>query len=190
MHTSFYSDKEIQEFGFKEVGNNVLISKNTSIYCPENITIGNHVRIDDFCVISGGAGIQLGNFIHVGCYSALFGGAGIVLEDFSGLSARVSIYSESDDFSGFSLTNPMIPIEYKPKFVSGKVTIERHVIIGSNSTIFPNLTLEEGAAIGAHSLVSKSCCSWSVYSGIPARKIKDRNQDLLHLEQEFLNSLM
>ena len=49
---SFYSKEELKEIGFKKYGENVLISRKTSIYNPEKIIIGNNVRIDDFCILS------------------------------------------------------------------------------------------------------------------------------------------
>ena len=48
MNTSFYSESELKRLGFKSVGKNVLLSRKSSIYLPEKITIGNNVRIDDF----------------------------------------------------------------------------------------------------------------------------------------------
>ena len=51
--SSFYDEQELQQIGFKSIGKNVLISRKTSIYGAQNITIGNNVRIDDFCVLSG-----------------------------------------------------------------------------------------------------------------------------------------
>ncbi len=108
MATSFLSREELMEIGFKSIGENVLLSRKASIYGPENIEIGNNVRIDDFCILTGK--IKLGSYIHIAAYSALFGGEeGIIMEDFSGLSSRVSVYAISDDYSGESLTNPMIP---------------------------------------------------------------------------------
>lgn len=186
MTNSFYSQEELTAIGFKSLGQNVHISRKASIYNPEVIRIGNNVRIDDFCVMAGGRGIELGSFIHIGCFSALFGGSEIVMGDFSTLSARVAIYSESDDYTGFSLTNPMIPNHFKPKYQKGKVILRRHVIVGANSTILPGATLEEGVAVGAHSLVTKDCQTWSVYFGCPAKKRKDRSKRILELEKEFL----
>jgi len=37
-------------------------------------------------------------------------------------------------------------------------------------------------------MVTKSTEEWSVYSGIPAKKLKDRKRDLLVLEQAYLNT--
>jgi len=186
MSTSFYTNIELLEIGFKTVGNEVLISRKTSIYNPEVIEIGNNVRIDDFCVIVGGSKIKLGNYIHIGCYSALYGGAGIVMQDFSGLSGRVTIYSESDDYSGYSLTNPTIPREFKPKLQKGLVTLGRHCIIGASTTILPGVTIGDGSAIGAHSLVISNCDEWTTYFGVPAERLKKRSNKLLELEKQFL----
>jgi len=185
--TSFFSEAELRAIGFASLGKRVSISRKASLYNPAAISIGDDVRIDDFCVLAGGGGIELRNFVHLGCYSALFGGSGIVMEDFSGLSARVLVYSESDDYSGHSLTNPTVPQRYRPRLHKGKVVFGRHVIVGANSTILPGVTLAEGAAVGAHSLVTKSCEAWWIYFGVPAKKLKCRSRELLELEKRFLD---
>lgn len=186
MNSSFYTADEIAEIGFKSVGDEVFISRKASIYAPEAITIASRVRIDDFCVLTGGAGIELGNFVHIGCCSALYGGSGIVMNDFSGLSARVTIYSESDDYSGWSLTNPMIPDEFKPRAHKAKVILGRHCIVGVSTTILPGVSMAEGAAVGAHSLVTKNCDGWTLYFGVPAKRLKTRSNHALELERQFL----
>ena len=130
--------------------------------------------------------MKIYNYVHIACYCALFAGAGIVMKDFSGLSARVSIYSESGDYSGKSLTNPTVPMELKPDYKGGVVLIGRHVVVGTNSTILPGEILGEGVANDAHSLVAKSCEPWSIFAGTPAKRIKARSRDLLLLEKRLL----
>jgi len=184
MTTSFLSKEELTKIGFKKIGENVFLSRKASIYNPENIEIGNNVRIDDFCILSGK--IKLGSYIHIAAYSALFGGEkGIIMENFSGLSTRVSVYAVSDDYSGESLTNPMIPDYYKNLNIE-KVVLRKHVIIGSGSVILPGVEIKEGTAVGALSLVTKSLDEWSIYVGIPARKVNERSKRILELEKEFL----
>ena len=56
-------------------------------------------------------------------------------------------------------------------------------------SIFPGVVLSEGTAVGAMSLVRRKTEPWSIYSGIPAKKIKPRKQDLLRLEKEFLSKV-
>ncbi len=182
--TSFYSVDELKEIGFKSVGNNVLISRKASIYSPSEISIGNNVRIDDFCILSGNITIE--NYIHIAAYTALYGDIeGIYIKNFANISSRVAIYAVNDDYNGYSMTNPMISEKYK-KMQRGKVVIEEHVIVGSSCTIIPNVALKKGCAIGSMSFVNKSCEEFMIYAGIPIRKIKNRHKDLLNLEKEFL----
>ncbi len=178
------SREELEKVGFKSIGENVLISRNATIYGAGNISIGSNVRIDDFCILSGK--IEIGNYVHIAAYSAMYGSAaGIKIDDFANISSRVCVYAVSDDFSGRTMTNPMIPDEYKD--VLQKATyIGRHAIIGTGCTVLPGSVLEEGAVMGAMSLVKGTVASWSIVAGIPAKKIKNRLQDLLKLEKEFL----
>jgi len=177
---------ELDSINFKRIGNNVLISRKISIYNPQVITIGDNVRIDDFCILSGGKGITLGNYVHIGAYSVLYGGGGIEIDDFSGLSPRVSVFSESDDYSGLSLTNPMIPLDFKPNFKTGLVKIKPHCIIGAHTVILPKTILGEGVSIGANSLVDKPCDDWFFYFGSPVKRMLKRKKELLILKDKFL----
>lgn len=184
MTTSFYSKEELQELGFKSIGENVKISKKASIYEVSKISIGSNVRIDDFCVLSGK--IEIGSYIHISVYSAIFGGeVGVVMEDFSTISSRCVIYAVSDDYSGHYLTNPMIDTEFRG-IVSKKVYLGRHAILGTGTTILPGVEIGEGTAVGSMSLVNKSLEPWGIYAGIPCKYIKPRLKDLLEKEQLFL----
>jgi acetyltransferase-like isoleucine patch superfamily enzyme len=56
--------------------------------------------------------------------------------------------------------------------------------------VLPGVTLGEGCAIGAMSLVMKDVEPWSIYAGIPAKKIKERKNNLLKLEKQFREELL
>src|SRR5262245_8011584 len=110
MPEAHLSQKEVAALGLGAVGRDVTISRLASFHGNERIAIGDHVRIDDFCILSAGAGgIRIGSYVHVAAYVLMVGAERISLEDFSGLSSRVAIYSSSDDYSGSSLTNPTVP---------------------------------------------------------------------------------
>lgn len=175
MKTSFYTEQELNEIGFKSIGANVKISRKASFYGVSEIEIGNNVRIDDFCILSGR--ITLGNNIHISAYVALYGTFGIVLEDYSGISPRSTIYSAMDDFSGDYLIGPVHP-EGTTNVTGGKVTLEKYVQIGCNCVVFPNLSIKEGTVVGAMSLVKYTLEEWGIYAGIPVKKIKDREKGL------------
>jgi galactoside O-acetyltransferase len=184
---SFYSQNELLELGFKKIGTNVLISKKSSIYNAQNIEIGDNVRIDDFCLLSGT--IKLGNYIHIGAYSALYAGnAGIEMMDFSGLSARVTIYAVSDDFSGNYLANSVVNLEYR-NLISTKINIHKYSSICAGCTILPNSIINEGVVIGAMSMLKNITEPWSIYFGVPAKKIKNRSKKLLELEYKMKNNV-
>jgi galactoside O-acetyltransferase len=181
----FLSNTQIAGIGFGSCGIKALISDKAVFYNPSQINLGDSVRIDDFCVLSAGdGGIFLGDHIHIGCHATLIGNGAIRLGDFSGLSARVSVYSSSDDFSGKSMTNPTIPNEFR-NVKHAAVNVGRHCIIGVGSAILPGSILEEGAAVGALSLVSKKCAAFTIYSGVPARKIGQRSRNLLEHERKI-----
>jgi galactoside O-acetyltransferase len=178
----------IEAFGFLSVGENVQISDRASFYGASRIVLGNNVRIDDFCVLAAGiGGILIGNYVHIAVGCTLIGVGKITMLDFSGLSSRVSIYSSSDDYSGATLTNPTVPSEFTG-VAHADVMLDKHVIVGSGSVILPGVTLEEGVAVGALSLVQKECKAFGIYAGNPARRIKERKRDLLELEQRFIAS--
>lgn len=180
------SREAIKKMGFADLGENIQISDKASFYGTSRISIGNNVRIDDFCVLSAGnGGIEIGSYIHLAVGSSLIGAGKITLSDFSNISSRVAIYSSNDDYSGSTMTNPTIPTEYTG-VTNADVFLGKHVIVGSGSVILPGVRLEEGSAIGALSLVTRNCEPFGIYAGTPARKIKERKRDILGLEKDFL----
>lgn len=179
----------LEAIGFAALGSNVLISDRASIYGASRISIGDNVRIDDYCVLSAGAGgIVIGNYIHVAVFASLIGRGRITLNDFCGISSRVSIYSSSDDFSGAVMTGPMVPEEFTD-VTHADITIGRHAIVGSGSILLPGAILREGVAVGALSLVRGECEAFGVYVGSPARFVRERKRDLLEAERRLLASL-
>ena len=176
MKESFYSELELCSLGLKSYGQDVKISRKVSFYAPEKIQIGNHVRIDDYCILSGN--ITLGNYIHIAVFCVLYGSDGIVVEDYSNISARTTIYTASDNYLGLGMIGPTIPEKYR-LLDRGPVHLKRHTIIGSGSVVLPGVTFGEGVAVGALSLVTRDCGPWQVYGGIPARFITQRDRHVI-----------
>jgi len=181
---AYLSRKELEEIGFKSLGKNIKLSDKASIYEPQKISIGDNSRVDDFCTLSGN--IKIGRYVHIAPYCLIAGGEqGIEMLDFSGCAYHVQIFTQSDDYSGRTMTNPTVPSKYKKEYKK-RIIIGKHVIIGTNSIVFPNVHLADGCSVGAMSLVHKSTKPWGIYVGNPAKRIKDRRQDLLVLEELFL----
>lgn len=55
----------------------------------------------------------------------------------------------------------------------GSITIERDAWIGTGAVILPNVTIGEGAVVGANSVVTKSVAPYTVVGGVPAHEIKE-----------------
>lgn len=184
MHTR----ATLERMGFAALGDNLQVSDLASFHGTARIALGDNTRIDDFCVVSAGAGgIAIGRHVHVAVFCSLIGAGRISLGDFSNLSSRVAIYSSNDDYSGAFMTNPTIPVEYTG-VEHADVFVGRHVIVGTGSVILPGITLEEGVAIGALSLVNRDCSAFGIYAGQPARRLKERSRQLLEVEKRFLAS--
>lgn len=175
---SFYTRKELEEIGFASVGEEVWVSRKACFYSAETISLGSYVRIDDFCILSGR--IQIGSYVHISAYVALYGSLGIVIHDFAGISARSTLYSAVDDFSGEYKIGPMCP-PHTTHVTGGPVILEKYTQIGASCVVMPDLTIAEGSIVGAMSFVNKSLDSWGMYAGVPARRLKDRSKKLLDL---------
>lgn len=177
---SFYTPEELARLGFKRYGEDVKISRMARFYGAEQMAFGNHVRIDDFCILSGN--IQLGSYIHISAGARLFAGkTGILCEDYATISGNTSLYAESDDYSGASMTNPTVPDKYR-QLTKSKIILHKHVIVGAHCVILPGVVLAEGTSCGAMSLLRKSTEPWACYAGVPAKKIRFRDRLPLELE--------
>ncbi|MBL3539452.1 acyltransferase [Aminivibrio sp.] len=177
---AFWSLDELRSFGFASFGEDVQISKHALIYQPHLISIGNNVRIDDFAKLNGK--ITIGSNIHIASFVCLMGSYGITLKDYAQVSLRATLLSATDDFSGEFLVGPQIPSQYR-KISGGEIVLEKHALVGAGSMIFPGVTLREGTAVGAMSLVMRSTKKWTVYFGNPAVAVKERSRNMLELEK-------
>ncbi len=179
--TSYYTEEELAQLGMKSFGVDVRLSRKASLYGAGNISIGNHVRVDDFCILSGN--ITIGNYVHINPFTGIYAGkAGVTLEDFANLASRITIYAVSDDYSGDFMTSPLLPEEVT-NINQAPVHVGKHVIVGTGSSILPGVEIGEGCAIGAMSLVKNSCEPWGIYAGVPCKRIKERSKALLRFEK-------
>lgn len=181
---AYLSEEALRDMGFAALGRNVKISDKAAIYGADQMRIGDHSRIDDFCVVSGR--VEIGRNVHIAPMCLVAGGKpGITFQDFSGFAYGVKAFAQSDDYSGSTMTNPTVPSTYKAEYYA-PIQIGRHAIIGTSSVIVPGVVLAEGTAVGAAALVLKSTEAWSIYIGNPARKLGIRKRDLLQLERDYL----
>lgn len=183
-----YTEEELKNL-LGAVGSNVQIHRSVVFMNPKKIFIGSHVRIDCFSYLSAGEEeIHLHNYIHLSVSVHLFGAsAKILIEDYSNLASRASLFTSSDDYKEGYMTNPQIPNSYK-KLKLGPVILRKHALIGCGSVVLPGVEIELGGSVGALSLVKKNVPAFAIVGGIPAKKIGERDKQLLQLQGNFETS--
>ena len=178
MKTKFLTEDQLKKINFGKIGSNVLIDEYVNITQPENVFIENNVRIDAFTNLISSGKLYISSNVHISSFCHLVSYGEIFMDKFSGLSQGVKVYSISDDYLGNEPTNPTIPNKYK-RMNFKKITIEKYVIVGSNSIIMSGVTIGEGSSVGALSYVNKNLESWCVYDGKPIKKICKRKKIML-----------
>ena len=170
----------------KSVGEDVFISANVEIRRPHLVSIGNHVAIDSGFYITTQA--EIGDYIHIAPYVTVIGGKNGLLKmgNFSGISAGCRIICASDDYLGGGLIGPTVPEKFRTDIICKPIILEDFVTLGTNVVIMPGVTIGQGSVIGAGSVVTKDTQPWSVYTGIPARRLKARPQEkIIQYAQEL-----
>ena len=157
-----------------------IVSPNARIRHPQHFSVGDHSIVDDFCYFS--ARVRIGRCSHVASGCSVAGGPRhlFTLGDFSSLSSGVKIWCTSADF-----VNDVVaivpegagPIGDHP--IEGDVTFENYTAVGSNTVVMPGNHVPEGTVIGALSFVPAGFRfePWSVYAGIPIRRVGARNRE-------------
>lgn len=123
-----------------------------NIVDSHNLVIGNNCSFNHNVYINAGNGITIGNDVTV--------------------SAQASIVSTGIDYKSW--------VNGKKKHINdGMIKIGNHVWIGANAVILPNVSIDaEYVVIAAGSVVTKNIYdNYSIYAGIPAKKIKTINYD-------------
>jgi len=185
FNPGYFTSPELRQMGFARVGENSAISRNCTIVGLANITIGDDVRIDGFTSIIAAAGqVRIGSHVQIGIGCVLGARGGIAMEDFSSLSHGVRLLSAVDDFGGRHLTNSTVPDEVLG-VQTAPIRIGRYVPIGAGTLILPGVEIDEGAAVGAMSLVNQSLPGWRIYAGNPARDVGERSRDLVSLARRL-----
>lgn len=173
----------------KSVGENVIIGKTVRIRYPELVEIGDNVILDDFTYIS--TSLKIHSYVHISSGCKIIGGKHAFVEfyEFSTLSPGVVLAAGSDDYVA-GIATPLVPSEYKGDVNYGKIILNKHCIIGSNSVVLPNVICGEGSSLGALSMANKNLDAWMLYAGVPAKIIKARDMvKITELERKFKNSL-
>ena len=161
----------------KKIGKNVLIDVGVILNGSANISLDDYTWIEPYCIISAMLGeIQIGKRVHIGPFVSIGSRDPVIIEDYVAIGASSKIYSNSQTIiSGKRMGGAMIPEEDKA-FYTAPVYLRKDCFIGVNTVILPGVEVCEGAVVGANSVVTKSVTAWTIVSGIPAKKLMDREK--------------
>lgn len=138
------------------IGNNVFIGHNTVI--RNNVIIGDNTVIGHLVLIESDTSIGSNVTIQSQCHITKFA----KIEDNVFFGPKAMCINTHRISHGRN---------YKPDLKGP--TIGYGCRIGAGAVIMPGVVLGREVLIGANSTVTKDCESFSVYIGVPAKKIKD-----------------
>ena len=157
----------------KFMGEHVNIHEWAKLIKEEVIQIGEGTQIDDFVLIYGGLGIVLGRYNHVCSFVSIVGGGELITGDYVGMAAGCRIMTGAHRHENGTRMVSTVPSEQQDILI-GKVVLEKDVFLGTNSVVLPNVTIGEGAMIGAGSVVNRDVEPWTINIGVPVRTIGKR----------------
>jgi galactoside O-acetyltransferase len=179
LDPGYFRSEELRGMGFARVGEGSAVARTCTVVGVENVTIGDHVRIDGYTTIVATRGtLAIGNHVHI-CSGCVLGArGGIRIGDYASLSHGVKLLSAIDDWSGDGLTNSTVPADLV-RIHAAPIVLGRFVPIGSNAVVLPGVVLGEGAALAAMSLAAGSLPEWTICGGNPAVALRPRARTLL-----------
>lgn len=164
----------------KEFGHNSKLCYPTRLAGKQYIVIGNNV------VVGGGSSITAFNICSKETKTIISIGDNCMFGSHNHITAACGIYIGENIRTGSSVLisdnshgNPrdrnllVIHPNARPLYVKGSIRIGNNVWIGEKSSILGNVTIGDGAIIGANSVVTHDVPAYSIAVGCPARVIKN-----------------
>jgi acetyltransferase-like isoleucine patch superfamily enzyme len=169
---------DIRAAGLAQVGVDVRVFDLTRLTEVEQISVGDHVLIDDFVFLQGGTGLRIGSYVHIAAFASITGGGSATLGDFCGVASGARLLTGSDRFDGSGLIGPTVPARRRSVERSSSV-LGDHAFIGANAVVHPGVRIGEGAIIGSCSVVLEDVAPWTINVGAPSRAVGTRRSDVI-----------
>tara|TARA_Y100000310_G_scaffold120174_1_gene118911 strand:+ start:32191 stop:32754 length:564 start_codon:yes stop_codon:yes gene_type:complete len=162
-------------------GENVFIGNQVIITQPENVHLGNNVRIDPFTLIT--SKLKTGDNVQITSHVVISGkDQQVTLGDWTFIGYGSKLFTASEDYGGDH--GPVNEFWGDNKIFRGDIEFEDYAGVASDVIVFPGVVLPTGCTVGAQSLIhtkaARELTPWSVWLGNPLRFHKDRNRG--HIE--------
>jgi len=160
-----------------EISPNAVISSDARIHPSvrgSRLKIGDFTHVYDYAVIRfvGGDGdIEIGEHCYINPHCVLYSGNGIKLGNYVLIAPQTSIVPANHSISDkdvFIRNQGFAPSR-------GGVVVEDDVWIGANCVLLDGTYIERGAVIAAGSVVNCRVPAYSIWGGVPAKFIKERD---------------
>ena len=153
-----------------QIGNNVKFLGNVDLRNRENgkIIIEDEVVIESARIVSAREGIiKVGKSSIIAEFTIINGGNDVLIGENVAISAKVSINANEHKMA----KNDIIRNQ---GYIHKPVIIEDDCLIGAGVAINKGVTVKKGSVVGANAVVTKDTEDYTIFAGIPAKKIGER----------------
>ncbi len=168
--TEVYKPEEFMRH-FAGIGQRVRVFYWALILNPEVINLADDVRIDDYARIEGGLGVRIGKYVHICSFASIYGGGEAKIGDYCGITQGARLITGTEQPTGVMTASA--PQHLRDPMM-GRIVMEPNSFIGANAVVMPNITIGEGAVVGAGAVATKDVPPWTIVAGVPARVIGHR----------------
>lgn len=189
---------------FKSCGTKFFIDEGVIIESPQNISVGDNVWIDRYCVLLAGKSVSekseriverksnpnftgiegeliIKKNVHIAPFCVVQAHAGIEIGENCGIAAGTKVYSMShhyknpkDESDKFEYRFTPLAPEKEQSLILGPIVISDNCAVGLNSVILPGVTVKSGTWVGVLSYIYKDTEEKSIYGAKPASFLKNK----------------
>lgn len=150
------------------IGKNLHAGRGVFLWAKDSISIGDNFYIGKYSIIESDA--LIGNNVIFANHVSLIGRYDHHFQQL-GVPIRLAMQIRDND--------------YDWKGLGQKIVIEDDVWIGLGSIVLSGVTIKTGSIIAAGSVVTKDVEPYSIYAGNPAKKIRDRFDNINQLQEHI-----